>query len=673
MRLMTLLRTNRLKLCWQLALLNQDYDFYQVCGDDGYKISYAANFLEPSSQAKILAIVFEKRESFWFITVKNALFNTEINQWLQANAAGQELRFSKKAAADVPENIRFQLLLNSLATDFGEYQNLTGKLIICKSDWMPKNLQSFEALELKITQDLALKLIAHKYTSLKLKDMMDWSGKTVLQNYPQYFWDGKYLRRVQQGNLNDCNNFIQKPLKGQRGQLNFLDLQDEDKFFASKIGTLAEILVKFKQKFGSYVTFEFIAYEITKKLEYRQTDFDCFEPKLINMLNNRQINLVDEIKSSNSTEVIEQIEQKIGELFPKVSCQVTSKVKRDAFNIRYVYEKQYYAKNKLEDIHQKKLSNAVIQHFTLENCALSQLAKNQVWTNEQKAILYTILKEMLIKEDLLQQKISLFSWEKFAFKGTWSFATKIAKKIYIMQIKPDGSFIIRDAMADLFIRQDYELYLQVKGVIGVIVDDYGNVNLIKETSLSVLSEVAELGELFADLALPMNKSADWVSGFLKQTFKKTDDIRIQADLKQALSRANSKLTYSRKEFIELLGKKKYTRKFIANCFKEQTGHNLVGYVRNQKSRQQNLGGLVDINYINLSDDNAYYCVGEIGNGMKAQIVRSSRIREICTVPGSKLIMDKVLELMAVKFVRYNQLTVLPFPFKYLLEYHLQYS
>ena len=64
----------------------------------------------------------------------------------------------------------------------------------------------------------------------------------------------------------------------------------------------------------------------------------------------------------------------------------------------------------------------------------------------------------------------------------------------------------------------------------------------------------------------------------------------------------------------------------------------------------------------------YYFVGEIGEGMRPKVVHAANIRKIEASTGSAKAFEKMLPLMSVSFVRNGQLTVVPFPFKYLREY-----
>ena len=54
--------------------------------------------------------------------------------------------------------------------------------------------------------------------------------------------------------------------------------------------------------------------------------------------------------------------------------------------------------------------------------------------------------------------------------------------------------------------------------------------------------------------------------------------------------------------------------------------------------------------------------------MKAKVENSANIRRIEKYHDSELIIDKILPLMDTTLIRNGQLTVLPYPFKYLREY-----
>lgn len=90
-------------------------------------------------------------------------------------------------------------------------------------------------------------------------------------------------------------------------------------------------------------------------------------------------------------------------------------------------------------------------------------------------------------------------------------------------------------------------------------------------------------------------------------------------------------------------------------------------LKNKKSRETYLQSVIDIHLFS-KNNNQYYFTGVIGAGMQSSVSKASRI--YCAKPynGSNLYFDTLLSLMNVLFVRNSQLTVQPFPFKYLMEY-----
>ena len=109
----------------------------------------------------------------------------------------------------------------------------------------------------------------------------------------------------------------------------------------------------------------------------------------------------------------------------------------------------------------------------------------------------------------------------------------------------------------------------------------------------------------------------------------------------------------------------YTIPEIEIIFTELSNDNT--YLRNKEMREALLSSVTDIKMFE-EDNRQYYFVGVIGNGMRANVTDAANIRMIEPYNNSKLRFNELLPLMNVTYVRNNQLTVVPFPFKYLREY-----
>ncbi len=71
---------------------------------------------------------------------------------------------------------------------------------------------------------------------------------------------------------------------------------------------------------------------------------------------------------------------------------------------------------------------------------------------------------------------------------------------------------------------------------------------------------------------------------------------------------------------------------------------------------------------NVSKNKAFYFVGKKSTELQSNFENATIIREVETIENSRLLLQHLLETLNVDFVRNGQLTVLPFPFKYLSEF-----
>lgn len=91
------------------------------------------------------------------------------------------------------------------------------------------------------------------------------------------------------------------------------------------------------------------------------------------------------------------------------------------------------------------------------------------------------------------------------------------------------------------------------------------------------------------------------------------------------------------------------------------------HLRGKAPRQELLSAITDIKLFDRGN-RRYYFVGIIGEGMRTNVTSAANIRMIEPYKNAELRFEELLPLMNVTFVRNGQLTVVPFPFKYLREY-----
>ena len=90
--------------------------------------------------------------------------------------------------------------------------------------------------------------------------------------------------------------------------------------------------------------------------------------------------------------------------------------------------------------------------------------------------------------------------------------------------------------------------------------------------------------------------------------------------------------------------------------------------RSADARRKFFTAVTDINRFRMNGyDEFLYNVGIIGSGMNTTIQRGSRVRRLRLINGKDFSED-LLVMLTDAHVRNGQMTVLPFPFKYINEY-----
>ena len=666
------LYSNELLASFEYSNIDKDYDFYYVTTSDKY-IKGGATFLD-IDDIKISALQFESGKSFWAMLPKNAISRAEFVRLLNAKEDGDSLSIKSMTSSSIPEYLLTQLFLNALTSPVDEmisFNNLSGKLLCFRPAWLNKDKKNFiwgmQCLEVKIGDDMCVKLVAHRLTSLALKKQMKFE-KRKLQDFPQYefSYNNNTLKRVSNENKDRRENFIIKPVDGERGSITFFDFTDYETFSCTKMGVLYDILNALHDEFGKYIRVKFKQYSIDEVLEYKRASLELYKDIVKKEVLNSGINIVDVVHSETSEDYLQDVADGINKIIPEAKCSVGKRLSKKKLNVRYIHDKSFYSDSEV-DPHQESMEDYVVQHITVEN-----------FKHQSSAAVYNILKELVIKKDIATGKITLVDWSQYGYKADWLFGVVVDGTYYFMTIHPDGSFKIEALKRNLFTMTEYDKYMDYfglneenkndyRGVIGLVKDAEGNINLIKDTNMYSMPDYTAMGDVLKNVASEGRFPGKDVVTWLRLVMDTTDKIKVHAELDIVIPHIDVNAEYTKANVMGLF-KGITTKKEVVRYVFENTGIMLYAYLRGEEERREYLSGNIDINYFDYDDTHAKYSVGEIGNGMKYTIERASVVREIQAVEGSKLIFKKVLPLMGVEFVRYGMLTVVPFPFKYLREY-----
>ena len=305
-------------------------------------------------------------------------------------------------------------------------------------------------------------------------------------------------------------------------------------------------------------------------------------------ITNSDLNIIDLVKDTESKEVLINIETWIHKIYDEegtlftVNVSNTDLPEEGKLNIVVIHEKDFYEN---DDPYQNRFPGCVIQHVTIEE-----------FNKDIKHSIRTVMNEMLIKQDIINGKISMYDWEKLGVLDNMLFITKEIvddEKYYkILEVSPSGKLKYVQ-------KQDFDS-----------IDEY-----TKYLDYFFIDE-----EIDNVVVHPDGVVSIWDTGWF--TVPNINEIN------QYLREGNTKIK----------GKEKRTELYEA---------------------------ITDIKSF-IQDDGNYYYVGVIGDGMQSAVATSSHIRKYEVLSGNPDL-NLFLELMDNQFVRNGQLTVLPFPFKYLNE------
>lgn len=216
----------------------------------------------------------------------------------------------------------------------------------------------------------------------------------------------------------------------------------------------------------------------------------------------------------------------------------------------------------------------------------------------------TVIHEVVIKKDLMDKKISLFDWSQMGYDSDISFGMEF-------EIAEDKRYFFITVHPD----GTFEIREQ-------------------EYTLFEMNEYTELVDIFEQA----RTDSENVKGI----------IRFEDGAVNVIKDAGMFTIPKIEKIQELL----------------ETGENKL---RGQDRREELLASTLDIKMFEI-DEEKHYFVGTIGEGMKQSIQRGAVIRKVIGTNGASVEYDKLLNLMNVSFVHNGQLTIVPFPYKYLREF-----
>lgn len=591
------IKTNQLTYTFDKELFSKNYDIFCIRTSEKHFKNGAYIIDAPLLSNNVCSVLFKSGREIFVLMKSNGSNKSLLKNAILKEDGADRITISQVTPNSLKDDIAFQLMLNSLGnyeSPLLKFNNLTGHLYCFHPNWLIRGRKSeadvvfkVPCLELRLSSEFRLNMDVHTFTSELLRNKIEFKKKKF-DEYPKYIFSAhNTLRRKLKDDVG--YSFIMRQTKNAKTEIAFLDIQNIDRFNQSKMGILTTVLEKFNDRFSSIAHLDFESITDYKALDYTRSVAKENKQAISDLLSIKPIKIVDCIDDEYSKifckEICDLLFSKYG---IKTSCG--KRVAKDHLNIRVIHNAAFYADS--DDPH-RIFNDVAVQHITFED-----------FSECSEFAISTVIHEMLIKADLVKQKISIFDWNTLGLKDDIDFGIEVTDeqntKYIFMTIHPDGTFNISEQTLNLFEANKYnqcvEIFENAKmnsvKVHGIIRDALGNINIIKDTEWFTIPEIYSI--------------------------------------KAELANGNTKL-------------------------------------RGKEKRNELLSSCLDIKMFN-DGVSEYYFVGTIGNGMRCLINRAANIRKIEPFEDSILMFEKLLPLMNVTFVHNGQLTIIPFPFKYLREH-----
>lgn len=463
---------NQLNTSFNYQQINNEFDFYLINTTDKY-IPFGAKCLDFES-GKIESLAFENGKSLYIMLKKEALSKMDLVKQLD----NEKLYVKKIGSSEIPNYILFRLFLYSLNNFNSEnlsFNNLTGKFYIFKPEWMKKNRSSFTALGINVDADLNILAEAATFAKYSL-----FKKSKKINEYPKYIFSNKNCSLKRVFDITSEDVYIKKGIYNKKAEVPFFTMSKEE-LENNKVYYLYYVLRLLKSKYSKLIEFSFDMIEVVKTIGVERDKL--FMNYALDEIKRMEINLVNVVDGAEYEEEFDTLTDKIQESIGVCDINTSKKIEKDKANIVLIHNKEYYEQLEYPDPYKNFERSTLVQCVTVEDSAEKII-------NDNEAIINTIIKEVVIKNDILSKKnISLDNWESYGFASDWIFGKEKDGKHYFIVIHPNGSFDLYNKLDD-FSSFDIDILNECSDYLTdnngkektIIASTDGNINVITRTN-----------------------------------------------------------------------------------------------------------------------------------------------------------------------------------------------
>ena len=610
-------RTNKIVIdSWDPVKIDAEYDFFQVISDENKEWIFLSRMADEIITEKNICSVrymsFDDNSKSVFIVMSHSDINHEsLNNYIK-KSGNEYCKIRKYGIREMMQHWKIetvQLLLNSIKwIDIKDlrFNNVTGRHMSTMKAWYEQG--QFRALELKIKpyrmggeDSMILSPDVHTFTRYEL--ISDYGYKQHKSELTQYELDANF--DIHRASKLSADNYTMRQFHGRKSSITYFDVKNPKKFYESKVGVMLKAIKMFNMVFEEKMHISFDHWTQMKHETITISSIKAFDTLIKERMKSFKFSITDFVNDEKSRQCIEDIVSIFRSVFGTVleSLDIPDS---EHLNICVIDgNSKTYKERGMPDPY-TQYGDCIVNHLTIENFMKDSKKKRS--NKSKEALIGTIIKELFIKDDLKNHRITIDDWGQRGYQKDITFATIYEEKdtkqyvVNKMIIHPNGNFDIccmneaecRDDISNAIIESAEQLG---KGKIeGAVMDGSGNINIICTTDIITVPE--------DDILRIMDENA------------------------------------------------KKGRKSIDT--------------RNWESKNNVIHGNLDIRSLKFRDE-MYYFVGDIG-GTPHQDTNAPNVRRIALAKGSEFFFNDLLKLMKVFFVKYKSPTVTPYPLKYLNEY-----
>lgn len=590
--------------------IDEKYDFFEIKTSEKYFDTGARILDDLILNGSVRSVQFDLGRKFYVMMLHDELNEGKIKNVLLSSEKAETLSFEKTDSRGMYKNQLVQLFLNGLYRSEHKklrYNNLAGHLYCFHPNWLIHKRGDANTIWTVPCLDVKITWLGNLTLEIKT-----FTAVQALLSKRSEEEKGKILKLPRY--TLEANNTMRRSLKEDDGKLQYVMRTFENTKTSKNFMNLSPANKYIESKIGMLA-------EITSKLD--QEYGDLLQLDFAKIDNYQSEEFTTKIGHENDSYIEKALEEKpikvideINDEYSSEECQKILALVKERFPKVQISIGKNFSKNSLNIslLHNEKF---YIEHGLPdpyknkhEGCTVQHITVEDAMECLDAAI-NNVLHNVLIKEDLKKKHISLFNWSKIGLNENISFgvADPVDKKenVYnyiFMDISPDGSFEISELQHDLFNQNQYSKCVEI----------FDRAHSEKRNRIEPVKGIVR------DAQGNFNVIRDTEIITLPEFLK----------IKEMFDSGNDKVR-----------RVEYLNTYFSACTN-----------------------------IKMFEDNGknYYCVGIKKSNFPRAVPRAVNVREIETFDGAPNLFDKLLPLMTVEFVRNGQLTVLPFPFKYLREW-----